>query len=319
MNKVIKNEKLIDNILDRGVIVDFLPSKKLFKNELLTGKRLKFYIGIDATASKLHLSHMKNFMLMERFRQLGHEIIILFGDFTAKIGDPTEKRTTREKLTTQEVNYNCKKWKKFIEPFIDFHNKDNPAKIVYNSHWLAKLKLEKLMELASMVPVKNVINNNTFQIRMNNRQEFSLHELLYPILQGYDGIHMNIDVEVCGKDQVYNAKIGQNLLKEVKNKNKFIIVVNLMENPQTGEIMSKSEKIGIFLGTDPKEMYDKIVNIADEMIETLFVNCTYLPLEAIMQYMLLEDKNKVKHYLAFEIIKIIYGKNIAHKIENMAK
>ncbi len=312
--KINTDSKIIDEILNRGTIAQILPSKKEFKEKLLSGKRLKFYIGFDATAPVLHLSHAKNFMLMERFRQLGHEVIILFGDFTARIGDPTGKESARQQLTRKQVLENIKAWKKMIKPLMDFEDKNNPPKIMHNHDWLSKLSLEDVMELASNFTVQQIMERDMFQKRLKDRKPIYLHEFLYPLMQGYDSVAMNVDVEVCGTDQIFNALAGRTLLKKIKNKDKFVVALTLMENPKTGELMSKSKGIGVFINVPAKDLYGQVMAQPDEMIEILFINNTLLSLKKIKEIMKKNPKDS-KMKLAFEITKIFHGNKKAKEAE----
>lgn len=309
--KIVIDEKRIDEILNRGTIVEILPDKESFRKKLLSGERMRFYIGFDATAPSLHLSHAKNFMLMEKFRKLGHEIIILFGDFTARIGDPSGESSTRKQLTREEVLENIKKWKEMIKPLMSFEDKENPVQIKYNHDWLAKLTFEDVINLASNITVQQILERDMFQKRINEGKPVHLHEFLYPLMQGYDSVAMDVDVEVCGTDQTFNALTGRTLLKKLKGKEKFVVAVTLMENPRTGELMSKSKGNGVFLGGSVEEMFGQIMSQPDEMIRILFINNTYVSYEDIDKF---EDKMKkgtnprdIKLILAQEITKIFYG------------
>jgi len=304
----------VDEILNRGTIVEILPSKDEFRKKLLSGAKLRFYIGFDATSSTLHLSHAKNFMLMEKFRKLGHEVIILFGDFTARIGDPTGESSARKQLSRKEVMRNVKKWKELIKPLMDFQDKKNPPKIMYNHDWLSKLNLEDLLDLASNFTVQQMIGRDMFQKRLKEKKPIHLHEFLYPLMQGYDSVAMNVDVEVCGTDQIFNALAGRTLLKKLKQKDKYVVAVTLMENPKTGELMSKSKGIGVFLNVSSNEMYGQIMAQPDEMTEILFVNNTYLSLKEIKKILKQEPRN-TKASLAFEIVALYHGKEKAKKAE----
>lgn len=315
MNKINTDPKKIDEILNRGTIVEILPTKKEFREKLLSGEKLRFYIGFDATAPSLHLSHAKNFMLMEKFRKLGHEVIILFGDFTARIGDPTGENSARKQLSREDVTGNVKKWKELVEPLMDFKSKDNPSKIMYNNDWLAKLTLEDVISLASNFTVQQMLERDMFQKRMKESKPIHLHEFLYPLMQGYDSVAMDVDVEVCGTDQTFNALAGRTLLKKLKNKDKFVVAVTLMENPKTGELMSKSKGIGVFLNTSANDMFGQIMSQGDEMIEILFINNTYLFLEEIKELMSLNNPRDTKAKLAREIVAIYHGKDMAKKAE----
>ncbi len=313
-SEIITDEKKIDEILNRGTIVEILPTKEEFRKKLLNGQRMRFYIGFDATAPTLHLSHAKNFILMEKFRKLGHEVIILFGDFTARIGDPSGENSARKQLSREEVTNNVKKWKKLVEPLMDFKNSENPPKIMYNHDWLSKLNFEDLINLASNFTVQQIIERDMFQKRIKEEKPIHLHEFLYPLMQGYDSVAMDVDVEVCGMDQIFNALAGRTLLKKLKNKDKYVVAVTLMENPKTGELMSKSKGTGIFLDSLPNDMYGQIMAQPDEMTEILFINNTLLSSEEIKSSMELEPKNS-KMRLAKEIVKMFYGKETAKKAE----
>ncbi|MBU1728163.1 tyrosine--tRNA ligase [Patescibacteria group bacterium] len=313
--KVIIDEKLVDEVLDRGTIKEIFPTKDEFKKKLLSGQKMRFYIGFDATAPTLHLSHAKNLILLEKFRKLGHEVIMLFGDFTARIGDPSGLDTKRKQLSRKDVLHNIKIWKKLVKPLMGFSDFKNPPKIKYNHKWLSRLNFEKLIGLASNFTVQQMIERDMFQKRLSEGKPIHLHEFLYPLMQGYDSVAMNVDVELCGTDQIFNALTGRTLLKKLKNKNKFVVAVTLMENPKTGELMSKSKGTGVFLDAVPNDMFGQIMAQKDEMIEVLFVNNTYLSLEEIKNIMAENNPRDAKIILAREIVKIFYGGSEASKAE----
>jgi len=308
------NFQKIDEVLNRGTIVEILPSKEEFRQKLLSGKKMRFYIGFDATSPTLHLSHAKNIMLMEKFRQLGHEVIILFGDFTARIGDPSGENSTRKQLSRKEVVSNVKKWKQLIKPLMDFNDWKNPPKIKYNNDWLSKFTMEKVIDLASNFTVQRILERDMYQKRMKEEKPIYLHEFLYPLMQGYDSVVMDVDVEVCGTDQIFNALTGRDLLKKLKDKEKFVVAVTLMENPKTRELMSKSKGTGVFLDAKPNEMYGQIMAQPDEMVEILFINNTYLSVEEIKK-IVVENPRNAKARLSFEIVKIFYGEKAAQMAE----
>lgn len=313
MSKINTDERKIQELMDRGTIVEVLPNKKEFVERLKSGQKLRLYIGIDATAPTLHLSHAKNFMLMEKFRQLGHEVIILFGDFTARIGDPTGENKSRPQLSRKDVMTNIKQWQKLVKPLMGFSDKKNPVKIMYNHSWLSKLSMEDLINLASNFTVQQIIERDMFQKRLTENKPIHLHEFLYPLMQGYDSVAMDVDVEVCGTDQIFNALAGRTLMKKLKNKDKFVVAVSLMENPKTGELMSKSKGTGVFLDTSPKDMYGQIMSQPDEMIEILLVNCTLLTLEEIKKIMAWPNPRDAKAKLAMEVTKMFHGEKEAIK------
>lgn len=315
MPKMITDSKKIDEILNRGTIAEILPSKQEFRKKLLSGERLRMYIGFDATAPTLHLGHAQNFMLMEKFRTLGHEVIILFGDFTARIGDPTGESATRRQISRKEVLENVKKWKSLIAPLMDFGNTTNPPSILYNHAWLSKLTFEDVVDLASNFTVQQMLERDMFQKRLKEEKPIHLHEFLYPLMQGYDSVAMDVDVEVCGTDQIFNALAGRTLLKRLKNKDKFVVALSLLANPKTGELMSKSKGTGVFLDVSPSDLYGQVMAQSDEMIEPIFVRVTNLPLEDIKKVIAAKNPRDAKMRLAFEIVKIFHGEKNAKKAE----
>jgi tyrosyl-tRNA synthetase len=317
-----ENEKMsnraeaVDQILNRGVIVNILPDKESFRQRLLSLEPMKIYIGVDPTSTTLHLSHAKNYMLLEEFRKLGHEVIVLFGDFTARIGDPTGKLTARKQLTREDVMKNVQGWIKQIKPLMDFEAKDNPPKIVYNNDWLSKLTMEDVVNLASNVTVQQMIERDMFAKRLKEEQPIYLHEFMYPIMQGYDSVALGVDAELCGTDQTFNALVGRTLLKKFKQKEKFVVAVNLMENPLTHELMSKSRGTGVFLDLDPFNMYGAIMSQPDEMIKIFLINNTRIPLDDVEIIIKMENLRDAKMRAAFEITKIFHGENKANEAQD---
>ena len=301
-----EKEKRIDEIIDRGIIKQILPSREEFKKALLE-RKLKFYIGADPTGTSLHLSHAKNFMLLEEFRQLGHEVFILFGDFTACIGDPTDKTSARARLTREQARKNAEHWIENIAPLINMTDKDNPAHVVFNSEWIDKLTPEDMINLLSHATVGQLLVRDMFQKRMEENKPIFMHEFIYPMLQGFDSVALDIDVEMCGTDQIFNALVGRDLLKKFKNKDKFIVANNLMENPIDGSLMSKSNGTGVFLGTSAKKMFEEIMNQPDEMIEILLINNTRVPLNKIKELDIKNNPREAKLFTAREITKIFHS------------
>ena len=301
----------IEKLLNRGIITNILPSKEEFINRL-NSKKQKFYIGADATSDSLHLSHAKNYQLLEEFRQLGHEVVVLFGDFTARIGDPTDKNSTRTKLTKNEVQKNVSCWLEQIQPLLDFNDPINPAKIAYNSEWLSKLNFEDILELASNFTVGQLLERDMFTKRINQDKPIFMHEFMYPMMQGYDSVAMDVDVELCGNDQTFNALVGRKLQKTINQKDKFVVTVNLMENPLTGELMSKSRGTGIFLKFDAYDMFGSLMAQPDEMIKVFLINNTRIELSEVEQIVSLHPRDaKIK--MSFEVTKIMKGEEQASK------
>ena len=297
-------------IVDRGVIVGVLPDNESFIEQLAGSEPMRIYIGADPTSTALHLSHAKNYMLMEEFRQLGHEVIVLFGDFTARIGDPTDRLTARKQLSPEEVTANVAEWLEQIRPLMDFDAKVNPPQVKFNADWLSKLTMEDVVNLTSMVTVQRMLERDMFEKRLKEEKPIHLHEFLYPLMQGYDSVAMDVDVELCGTDQTFNALMGRTLLKQLKGKNKFVVTVNLMENPKTGELMSKSCGTGVFLNTDAFNKFGGIMAQPDEMIELILVNNTRIELDEITKIMESSPLD-AKLRAAFEVTRIFHGDTAA--------
>lgn len=312
MDKVITDEKLIDELLERSV-AEILPTKEEFKKLLLSGKRIRFYIGTDATGSSLHLGHATNYIIFEKLRKLGHEAILLIGDFTARIGDPTDKGAARQQLTREDVLKNINTWMKQLEPLIDFKDKKNPPIIKYNHDWLAKLNFEDLIDIASNFTVQRMLERDMFEKRLKEEKPIYVHEFFYPLMQGYDSVAMDVDMELCGNDQKFNALAGRTLQKKYHNKEKFIFITTLLVNPVTKEkMMSKSLGTGVFLDETANNMYGKIMSQADENIPQLFTDCSFVPMAEIKKMAKDLKENKanprdLKMKLAFEITKIYHG------------
>jgi tyrosyl-tRNA synthetase len=309
-------EQLVDRILERGVIQEIIPNDKEKLRQRLLNEKLRIYIGADPTSTALHLSHAKNYMLLEEFRKLGHEVIVLFGSFTARIGDPTDQESARKQLSKEEVSENVKDWIRQIKPLMDFDAEDNPPQIKYNDEWLSKLTFEDVVDLASNVTVQQMLERDMFNRRIKEEKPIYLHEFLYPLMQGYDSVAMDVDIELCGMDQTFNALVGRTLLRKYKDKEKFVIAVNLMENPVTGELMSKSKGTGVFLDVTPFDMYGSIMSQPDEMIRVLLINNTRMPIEKVDKIINEENPRDAKMRTAREVTKIFHGEEEANKAQD---
>ncbi len=313
---VIVDENKIEELLSRSV-KEVLPSKELLKSKLLSGERLRIYIGTDATGTSLHLGHATNYIILEKFRQLGHEVIFLVGDFTSRIGDPTDKEATRVQLTREQVIQNTKTWINQINPIIDVNNNQNPVKILYNHDWLASMSFEDVINLSSHFTVQQMLERDMFEKRLIESKPIYVHEFFYPLMQGWDSVAMDVDIEMCGNDQKFNALVGRTLQKRINNKEKFVFITTLLENPNTGEkMMSKSLGTGVFLDFSAENMFGGIMAQDDANIPQLFIDCTHLGLEEIKDILVDEDKRNLKIKLAFEITKIYHGEQRALEAKN---
>src|SRR3989344_6089940 len=300
-------DKDVEELLSRSV-KEIIPSKEALKEFLESGKKLRIYIGTDPTGASLHLGHATNYMILEKFRRLGHEVIFLVGDFTARIGDPTDKSdSARKQLSREEVVENTKTWIDQVRPIIDV----DKVKVLYNHDWLSKLSLEDFIKLSSNFTAPQLLERDMFQERLKSGNPLYFHELFYPLMQGYDSVAMDVDMEMCGNDQKFNALAGRTLLKKLKNKEKFVFITTLLENPVTGEkMMSKSQGTGIFLDWQADKMYGGVMAQPDENMQQLFTDCTWLNLEEIEEILNSHPK-EAKMRLAFEITKMYHGEEKA--------
>lgn len=275
------NSQLINEVITRSVDSVY-PSAEALRERLESGGPLRIYMGIDPTATYVHLGHSTNYLLLERLHKLGHKIIVLVGDFTAMIGDPSDKSAARSKLSKEEVKQNLESFKAQIGKILDFEDKENPIEFRFNSEWLSKLNFEDLAELASNFTVQQMIARDAFQKRLAEDKPLFVHEFFYPLMQGYDSVALDVDMEIGGTDQTFNMLAGRTLLKRYKNKEKFVLTTTLLVNPKTGEkLMSKSLGTGVGLNDSPSEMFGKIMALPDEGIIQCFVDSTRLSLDEI--------------------------------------
>ena len=309
----------IDELLTRSISYIF-PSKEALEKELLGGNRLKIYLGADATGPELHLGHATSIIFLEKLRRLGHEVVFLFGDFTARIGDPTGKEATRKRLTEEEVETNIKDWKNQVSKILKLDDPENPAKILKNSAWLATLALKDIVELAATVTVQQMLERDMFQKRMAERKPIYVHEFLYPLMQGYDSVAMNVDMEVGGNDQLFNMLVGRDLQKRYNNTEKFVVATTLLEDPRTGKkLMNKSEGNYIALSDAPAVMYGKTMALPDETTIQVFTDCTFATMEDIGEHesALASGANPrdIKMALARELVKTYWSEEDARAAE----
>ncbi len=307
----------IQTLITKGVS-EILPNKNFLESLLLKDKKISIYAGFDPTGPTLHLGHTIQLRKLRHFQDLGHQIIFLIGDFTARIGDPTDKTSARKQLTEKEIKTNLKLYKKQAEKFISFSGK-NAAKIKYNNDWLGKMKFADVLELASHMTVDQMLKRDMFARRIEEEKPIYIHEFMYPLMQGYDSVYMNIDGEVGGNDQLFNMLAGRTLLKQMKNKEKFVITTKLLED-SNGKKMGKTEGNMVSLLDTPTDMYGKIMSWTDGLIVPAFELCTDASIEDV-QNTARElaggaHPRTIKMALAFEITKSIHGVKAAQDAQD---
>jgi tyrosyl-tRNA synthetase len=304
-------EEKIQEVLTRSIDTIY-PNREALEKLLKSGKKLRIYMGIDPTATYVHLGHATNYIILKRFHELGHKIIALVGDFTAMIGDPSDKSSARKRLSREQVYENLQPFKEQIGKIIDFNNKENPVELRFNSRWLSKMSFEDVINLAAHFTVQQMIERDVFQKRIKQKKPLYVNEFFYPLMQGYDSVVLEADVEVGGTDQTFNMLAGRQLVKELQNREKIVVSTTLLENPVTREkLMSKSLGTGIALNEKPNEMFGKVMALPDEAIIQCFVDCTYVNLGTIKQYEgeISEGRNPrdIKMLLAKEIVGMYHS------------
>ncbi|HEY1037616.1 MAG TPA: tyrosine--tRNA ligase [Candidatus Paceibacterota bacterium] len=311
-NKPQNNEELVNSLFSRSV-QEVLPSKDLLSSKM-AGKKLRVYAGIDPTGPTLHLGHVIVLKKLAQFQALGHETILLIGDFTAMIGDPTDKASVRKALTEAEVKKNLKLYIKQAGRFINFTGR-NKAKVVYNSKWLKGMNMKNVLELTSLMTVDQMMKRDMFATRSEEGKPIYMHEFMYPLLQGYDSVALDADVEIGGNDQMFNMMVGRDFQKRLQNKEKVCITVKLLADA-TGKKMGKSEGNMASLLDSNFEMFGKVMSWTDGMMESGFELCTNLSSEELESVRLeLKDPSvnprDMKVRLAYEVVSMCFGEESA--------
>lgn len=280
--KVKTDKEIIERILEKGV-EQILPSKDALRNLLESGKRIKIYQGFDPTADTLHIGHSVGMRKLEDFRRLGHHVIFLIGDFTARVGDPSDKTSARQMLTKEQVEENMKLYREQASQIIDIDNKENPVEILYNSSWLEPLNFGDILHLTSKFTVQQMIKREMFQKRLKSNKPIYISEFMYPIMQGYDCVMMNVDVEVGGNDQLFNMLAGRELIMSELGKEKIVLAGKLLATAD-GTKMGKSEGNMIKMNDKPEEIFGKVMAFTDEMIVDGFEILTNSNLDEVAKY-----------------------------------
>jgi len=291
-----------DEALTRGV-ADILPSKKGLA-DLMAKKKIKLYLGIDPTGTKLHLGHTVPLRKLQQFANLGHEVILLFGTGTVLVGDPSQRDTARKLITQREIEKNIKTWKKQAAPILDFEK----IKIKQNGEWLLKLNLKDIINIASKISAIQLFKRDMFQKRLDKGDTVLYHETMYPLLQGYDSVVMNVDLEIGGTDQIFNMLIGRELQQKMNKKEKFVLTMPMITGLD-GKQMSKTSGNCVWLTDSTDEMFGKLMSVSDDQIEPYTALLTDLPISKITNP--LEAKKK----LAWEIVKIYHSEKEADEAQ----
>lgn len=314
--KTIINETEIEELLSRG-IENVFPNKEFVKAKMMKGERVTLYLGIDPTGPTLHMGHVIPLLKLSRFQKLGHQIILLMGDFTAMIGDPSDKTATRKKLSHNDVMQNLKEYQKQASKFISFTG-PNKALFKFNSEWLGKLDFAGVLDLASEMTVQQMLERDMFQNRMKEGRPIYIHEFLYPLMQGYDSVAMDVDGEIGGNDQTFNMLAGRNLMKSIKNKEKFVLATKLLVD-SSGKKMGKTENNMVSLDQDNIEMFGRVMSWSDDLIVPALEIVTDIPLSDIqvIKEEIASGKNpkEFKIFLAKKIVSACHSEQKANEAE----
>lgn len=313
MDKIITDEKKIEEILSRGIEEIFV--KEDLKKELLSGRQLRIKLGIDPTGPKIHLGRAIPLRKLREFQKLGHQAVLVIGDFTAQIGDASDKTEKRPMLTRKDIDENIKDYKNQIGKIIDIKK----TEFVYNNDWLSKLSFADVVKMTDCFSVQQMLARRNFKERYENGVEISLREFLYPIMQGYDSVAIKADVELGGFDQLFNVKAGR-VMQEYFEQPKQNIIVGTMLEGTDGRKMSTSWGNVITVVDEPFDMFGKIMALRDDLIIKYYTLCTDKTLEEIKEIESSLEKGvnpkDIKMDLATEIVGMYHDEKTAKVSKN---
>ena len=312
--QIIIDQEKIDKLLNRGI--EDMIVKEHLEFQLKSGKQLRIKFGIDPTAPDIHLGHTVALRKLKQFQDLGHKAVLIIGDFTATIGDPSGKTETRKPLTQEEVKNNLKSYLVQAGKILDI----DMAEVRYNSEWLDKFNGVKLLDLLSLVSVQQMLEREDFHKRWLGHQSIRMHEFFYPIMQAYDSVEIKADIEIGGTDQKFNLLAGRDLMEKLGLPPQDVITVPLLEGTDGVRKMSKSYSNYIGVSENPNETFGKIMSIKDELMSKYFLLCTDVSEKEIAE---MEKDIKsgelnprdAKLRLGREIVKIYHGEESAKKAE----
>ena len=312
--KIDTNPEKIEEVLTRGV--EEMIIKKDLEKKLLSGKRLRIKFGVDPSRPDIHLGHTVPLKKLQEFQKLGHQIVFIIGDFTGRIGDPSGKSKTRPQLSNKQVNENAKTYLEQVRKVID----TKKIEIKRNSEWYDKMAPDDFIKLFSKITLARILERDDFEKRMKGKIDIYPHEIIYPILQGYDSIVIKSDLEIGGTDQTFNMLMGRKLQKRFNQPQQDVMTTSLLVGLDGKDKMSKSLDNYIGITEPPTEQYGKTMSVPDNLILHYFELATDIPLEKITQVkkdLKLKKINPkdLKQRLAREIVALYYSKKAAEKAE----
>ena len=301
-------------IIKRGIVE--IHSEEELIQRLKQGRPLRIKLGLDPTKPDIHLGHTVVLEKIREFQNLGHQAVVIIGDFTAYIGDPSGRDKTRPQLSHKEIEQNAQTYFDQVRRVVDVKR----LEIVYNSTWLKKLTMDDIIRLASQVTVAQFIERDDFNLRIKKQIPISLHEFLYPLLQGYDSVVVRADIELGGTDQIFNFLVARDIQKAANMPPQIVLTMPLLVGLDGSKKMSKSLGNHIAINEPPFEMYSKIMSLPDKLMESYFTLLTSLN-EKEIKDILSKHPKEAKIRLAKEIVTQYYGKvegdNSAAKFESI--
>ena len=303
----VRRKELIESFLTRGV-ENIVPNRQAIEKLLYSGKVLNVYMGIDPTATKIHLGHAFPLRKLQLLSELGHHVTFLIGDFTATVGDTSDKESERPMLTHEQIEENFQTYKRQAKKIIDL----SKIETHFNSEWLSKLDFAAVLKLTRHFSLNEFISRELIKKRLSEGKSISLPEVLYPIMQGYDSMVMDTDIQIGGTDQIFNMQAGRTLIKDLKEKDSFIVANGFLPGTD-GRKMSKTWGNAIWLEDSPEEIFGKVMSVSDDMIITFYTMGTNAPQSVIddakKRLESGENPMNIKRELGRIIVKELCGKN----------
>lgn len=287
----------------------------------LQNKRIKLYLGIDPTSPELHIGHTVVLRKLRQFQELGHEVVLLMGTFTGMIGDPTDKSAARKRLTREDVDRNVASYAEQAGKILDLSpDATNPVTIAYNHEWLGKMTFAEVVDLMSNFSVAQMLARRGFQDRMESGKPLWLHELTYPLMQGFDSVALGVDLEIGGRDQVFNMLVGADLIKRTAGKQKWVLATKLLEDPD-GKKMGKTEGNIVNVRDWEEWLYESIMKWPDSAIWLGLELLTTVTMEEIENAKKMLEGGAISIYdlkmaFAYRVTKDLHGKEAANFAEN---
>ncbi len=301
------------DVIKRGT-VEIVPEEELvekLKESKKEDRPLKIKLGCDPTRPDLHLGHSVILRKLRQFQDLGHEAILIIGDFTALIGDPTGRNQTRPALSREEIEENASTYLDQATQILD----ESKTTIVYNSEWLGTMGFEDVIKLSSKLTVAQMIERDDFSKRYENNEPISLHEFLYPLAQGQDSVHLQSDIELGGTDQKFNLLVGRALQKDDGQQPQVALMMPLLVGTDGSKKMSKSYDNYIGITEDANDMYGKVLSIPDDLIYSWFELLSDVSVDELPKYKkkAKDDPRNTKHELALVITRLYHGEEKARE------